>query len=148
MVENPVSILLVEDDDGHATLIQRNLRRLGVPGEVTRVRDGQEALDYLAGRTRSEGPGHGLSLVLVLDINMPRVDGVEVLRSVKSDPSTAAIPVIMLTTADDPADVDRCYRLGCAAYVTKPIPYEDFAESVKRLGNFLSIVRVPARYAS
>jgi CheY-like chemotaxis protein len=148
MVENPVSILLAEDDDGHATLIQRNLRRLGVPGEVIHVRDGQEVLDYFSCRARGESPGRGLPLVLVPDINMPRVDGVEVLRSVKADPGTAAMPVIMLTTADDPADFDRCYRLGCAAYVTKPIPYEEFAESVKRLRNFLGIVRLPARYAS
>jgi CheY-like chemotaxis protein len=144
MVENPVSIWLAEDDDGHATLIQRNLLRLGAPGEVTRVCDGQEGLDYLAGRARGEGPGHGLPLALVSDINMPRVDGVEVLRSVKANPGMAAIPVIMLTTAD----VDRCYRLGCAAYVTKPIRHEEFAESVKRLGSFLGIVRLPARYAS
>ena len=148
MIENPISILLAEDDDGHATLIQRNLKRLGVPTEVTRVRDGQEALDYVARRTRGEGAGSRLPLVMVVDINMPRVDGVEVLRTVKADPGTAMIPVIMLTTADDPGDVTRCYQLGCAAYLTKPIPYEEFAESVNRLGKFLGIVRVPVRQAS
>ena len=144
MVANPVSIFPAEDDDGHANLIRRNLLRLSVPGEVARVRDAQEVLDSLTGRARGEGPGHGLPLGLALDINMPRVDGVEVLRSVKAAPGTAAIPVIMLTTAD----VDRCYRLGCAAYFTSPIPYEEFAGSVKWLGSFFGIVRVPARYPS
>jgi CheY-like chemotaxis protein len=86
-------------------------------------------------------------LVLVLDINMPRVDGVEVLRQIKTDAATATIPVIMLTTTDDPQEVDRCYRLGCSAYITKPIQYEGLAETVKRLGSFLGIVQVPVANA-
>jgi CheY-like chemotaxis protein len=139
MKPEPLVILLAEDDDGHAHLIQRNLKRAGVANEVVRARDGQEALDYLQGR----GQPRPARLLLLLDINMPRVDGVEVLRRLKQDPTTARIPVIMVTTTDDPREVARCYEVGCSVYVTKPVRYEDFVEALTRLGMFLSIVQVP-----
>jgi len=143
MASEPLMILLADDDDGHATLIQRNLRRAGIVNEFVRVKDGQEALDFVrragayAGRP-SRGP-----LLLLLDIKMPRVDGVEVLRQVKGDPQTERLPVIMLTTTDDPREVQRCYELGCSVYITKPVKYEEFVEAIKRLGLFLAIVEVP-----
>jgi CheY-like chemotaxis protein len=143
MNREPIAILLAEDDEGHARLIQRNLGRLGVPDKITRVRDGQEALDYVHRRGVYAGRPLRDRLVMLLDINMPRVDGVEVLRRIKSDAATATIPVLMLTTTDDPSEVERCYRLGCSASVTKPIPSEQFAEAVNRLGNLLGIVQVP-----
>jgi CheY-like chemotaxis protein len=143
MPDERLVILLAEDDEGHASLIQRNLKRAGVVNEVVRVRDGQEALDYL----RRQGPHAGRAarglMLLLLDINMPRIDGVEVLRQVKADPATAKLPVIMLTTTDDPREVGRCYQLGCSVYITKPVQYEQFAEAVQRLGLFLDIVKVP-----
>ena len=74
---------------------------------------------------------------------MPRVDGVEVLRQLKGDPATAAIPVIMLTTTDDPREVERCYQLGCNVYVTKPVDYDGFINAIRQLGLFLQVVRVP-----
>jgi CheY-like chemotaxis protein len=83
-------------------------------------------------------------LLLLLDINMPRVDGVEVLRQVKGDVKTARLPVVMLTTTDDPREVERCYQFGCSVYITKPVAYEEFIEAIKRLGLFLSIVKVPS----
>ena len=136
-------VVLAEDDDGHAQLVQRNLARAGVSNRIVRVTDGQEALDYV----RCEGPHAGRPangpLLLLLDINMPRVDGVEVLRRLKADEKTAKVPVIMLTTTDDPREVARCYDLGCSVYVTKPVAYDDFIEAIRRLGLFLSIVRVP-----
>ena len=138
-------ILFAEDDQGHATLVQRNLRRTGIVNPVVHVRDGQEALDYI----RSEGPylGQGTHelLLVLLDINMPRVDGVEVLRQLKSTPATARIPVIMLTTTDDPDEIERCYKLGCSVYITKPVASDAFVEAVRRLGLFLQIVEVPKR---
>jgi CheY-like chemotaxis protein len=137
MTHEPLVILLAEDDDGHASLIQRNLKRAGVGNRVERVRDGQEALDFV----RTGNPG--APLLLLLDINMPRVDGVEVLRQLKADPATARLPVIMLTTTDDPREVERCYRLGCSVYITKPVRYEEFAEALTRLGLFLEIVKLP-----
>jgi CheY-like chemotaxis protein len=143
MASESLIVLLAEDDEGHATLVQRNLKRAGIANEVVHVKDGQEALDYV----RSEGayagrPPNG-PLLLLLDIKMPRVDGVEVLRQIKADQRTEQIPVIILTTTDDPREVQRCYELGCSVYVTKPVSYDDFVEAIKRLGLFLAIVRVP-----
>jgi CheY-like chemotaxis protein len=147
MTHAPIVIVLAEDDDGHASLIQRNIVRAGVANNIARVRDGQEALDYVWRRGIHEARPLRGPLVMLLDINMPRVDGVEVLRQIKTDAATARMPVIMLTTTDDPMEVDRCYRLGCSAYITKPIQYEGLAETVKRLGNFLDIVQVPTMLA-
>lgn len=143
MTRQPLVIVLAEDDPGHASLVRKNLKRSGIVNEVVHVKDGQAALDYV----RREGPYAGRALdgplLLVLDINMPRVDGVETLRRVKADPATAKIPVIMLTTTDDPREVERCYELGCSVYVTKPVEYDPFVEAVQRLGMFLQIVAVP-----
>jgi CheY-like chemotaxis protein len=135
-------IVLAEDDPGHAQLIQRNLRRIGFANEILHCHDGREALDYLM----CEGPHAGRQpngpILLLLDIKMPRVDGIEVLRRVKADPRTEKIPVIMLTTTDDPREIDRCYELGCSVYITKPVAYESFVEAVQRLGLFLQVVTV------
>jgi CheY-like chemotaxis protein len=134
-----VTIILVEDDDGHATLIERNLRRAGLDNGFVRLKDGQEALDFLLGSAAPRPE----PCVLLLDIKMPRVDGVEVLKRLKGDPWTATLPVIMLTTTDDPREIERCYQLGCNVYVTKPVEYERFIDAVKRLGFFLQVVKLP-----
>jgi CheY-like chemotaxis protein len=144
MSSEPLVILLAEDDDGHAQLIRRNLKRAGVVNQVVRVRDGQEALDYLHRRGTFVDRPPRAPLLLLLDINMPRVDGVEVLKAIKADPATAQIPAIMLTTTDDPREVERCYQLGCSVYISKPVRYEDFVEALTRLGMFLEIIKVPA----
>ena len=132
-----VCIVVVEDDDGHATLIEKNLRRAGIANELVRLRDGQEALDYFASTERAA------ACVVLLDIKMPRVDGVEVLRTLKQNPGTATTPVIMLTTTDDPREIERCYDLGCNVYITKPVEYERFIEAVRRMGLFLQVIKVP-----
>ena len=144
MPAQPLSILLAEDDDGHASLIQRNLRRAGVANDVVRVNDGQEALDYSLCEGAYTGRVPNGSLLLLLDINMPRLGGVEVLRRIRSDSTMQTIPVIMLTTTDDPREIERCYQLGCSVYVTKPVVYEEFIEAIKRLGLFLAILKVPS----
>jgi CheY-like chemotaxis protein len=142
MSHEPVTILLAEDDDGHARLIERNLKRAGFVNRVVRARDGQEALDLI--RNGGDNIAADNRFLLLLDINMPRIDGVEVLRQLKADPKTAKVPVIMLTTTDDPREVERCYQLGCSVYMTKPVRYEDFVEALSRLGMFLEIVKLPA----
>ncbi len=139
--EQSVNILLVEDDDGHALLVEKNLRRAGLVNGFTRLRDGQEALDYFYGDDQSQGESQ--QLVVLLDVNMPRVNGVEVLRRMKQEASTAAIPVIMLTTTDDPREIAHCYETGCNVYITKPVEYDDFIEAVRRLGFFLQVVKLP-----
>ncbi len=143
MNSEPLVIVMAEDDDGHASLVMRNLKRAGIFNTIFHVKDGQEALDYLrcTGASASRTPNG--PLLLLLDINMPRVDGVEVLRQLKADEKTAKIPVIMLTTTDDPREVQRCYELGCSVYINKPVAYDEFIEAIRRLGLFLTIVKVP-----
>ena len=143
MTAEPLVVLLAEDDQGHATLVQRIFRRAGIANEVVHVTDGQEAWDYVRrdGRYASR-EGHG-PFLLLLDINMPRLDGVEVLRRIKGNEATSKIPVIMLTTTDDPREIERCYQLGCSVYISKPVEYEAFVEAVKRLGLLLQIVKFP-----
>ena len=136
-------ILLVEDDDGHATLVERNLRRAGVANDIVRVRDGQEGLDFVARAGAHAARATPDPVLVLLDIHMPRVDGVEVLGRLKARQETAAIPVIMLTTTDDPRDVERCYKAGCSVFISKPVSYDAFVEAVRRLGLFLQIVVLP-----
>lgn len=143
MATEPILIVLVEDDDGHASLVERNLKRAGLANGLLRLRDGQEALDYVQGKGAYSGRSMSHSPLLLLDIKMPRVDGVEVLRQLKSDPRTALVPVIMLTTTDDPREIQRCYELGCSVYITKPVDYQTFVEAINRLGLFLQVVRIP-----
>ena len=143
MPERELVILLAEDDEGHAYLVQQNLLDAGLSNRIVHVRDGQEALDFIrcTGAYSDRTPNG--PLLLLLDINMPRVDGVEVLRQLKADPKTNEYPVIILTTTDDPREVKRCYELGCSSYVTKPVEYDRFVEAIRRLGLFLAIVKVP-----
>ena len=140
---NPISILFAEDDDGHASLVERNLKRAGLINGLVRVVDGQEALDFVRCEGQFSGRVPNGPLVVLLDINMPRVDGIEALRQLKGDPKTAHIPVIMLTTTDDPREIERCYRAGCNVYITKPVEYEAFVEAIRRLGMFLQVVKQP-----
>jgi CheY-like chemotaxis protein len=147
MSNEPMLILLAEDDEGHAVLVQRNIARAGIVNQVVHVTDGQQALDYVHRKGKfAERPAGG-PLLVVLDINMPRVDGVEVLTRIKADEATAKIPVIMLTTTDDPREIERCYQSGCSVYVTKPVEYDAFVEAIKRLGLFLQVVQVPPEKA-
>jgi CheY-like chemotaxis protein len=143
MTTQNLTIILAEDDEGHATLVQRNLKRAGIVNELVHLKDGQDALDYIYCRGTYTGRPLDGAMLLLLDINMPRVNGVEVLHRIKADQKTAKIPVIILTTTDDPREVERCYQLGCSVYVTKPVVYEEFVEAIRRLGLFLSIVKAP-----
>lgn len=138
-----VTIVLVDDDEGHTELVRRNLRRAGIDNELVCFESGLPALDFVMRLGRYAERSNNAGVLMLLDINMPGVDGVEVLRRVKSNPDTRAIPVIMLTTTDDPREVSRCYGLGCNVYVTKPIQPSAFLEAIKRLGLFLSIIKIP-----
>jgi CheY-like chemotaxis protein len=143
MSAEPLLILLVEDDDGHAELVERNLKRIGVSNRILRLKDGQEALDFFYGNPDPSAPNTAEAILLLLDIKMPRVDGVEVLRQLKSQAETSLIPVIILTTTDDPREIQRCYELGCSVYITKPVDYQAFVDAINRLGLFLQVVRIP-----
>jgi len=138
-----VIILIAEDDAGHAALIRKNLTRAGIVNEIVEFRNGQEVVDYLF--RKGDGPHRALDTpyVLLLDINMPRLDGVQVLNVVKSDEKLRKIPVIMITTTDDPREVAHCHALGCSNYITKPVEYDAFVNAIRQLGLFLAVVQVP-----
>ena len=132
-----IVIVLAEDDAGHARLIEKNLRSV-ITNPMVRFGNGKDALDYL----RSEEQASQQHLLL-LDLNMPVMDGYQVLKHLKADPRTVLIPVIVLTTTDDPGEIERCYELGCNAYVVKSADYGEFTEAMRRLGLFLTIARMP-----
>ncbi len=143
--QQPVSILLVEDDPGHALLIEKNLRRAGIANEITVLDTGQKAVDYLFKEGAYKEGQHALPPLILLDLNLPVLDGYQVLKMIKNDERTKKIPVIVLTTTDNPHEVSRCYELGCNVYITKPVEYERFSDAIRTLGLFLSIVKVPEK---
>lgn len=143
-----IKLLLAEDDEGHAILIKDALSENGLLNQIDHVQDGQEALDYLYGRGAFAGRdalNHKPDIIL-LDINMPRVDGFEVLETIKQDQHLRNIPVIMLTTTDNQKEIDRSYKLGANSYITKPVAFEAFLEKISKLGMFLEIVAFPTKF--
>ena len=142
-MKEEVVILVVEDDNGHARLIDKNLRRAGIGNQLLRFQDGQQILDFLFRRGEGRKREDDAPYLLLLDIRIPKIDGVEVLRQIKQDDELRKIPVIMLTTTDDPREVDACHRLGCSHYIVKPVEYDKFAAVLGQLGLFLKIVQVP-----
>ncbi len=137
-----VTLLIADDDDGHAELIREHLEDAGISNPLIRFADGQAVWNFLsrtgAGPWREENKAY----LLLLDIRMPKLDGVQVLKRIKSDPALRMLPVIMLTTTNDPREVKDCYELGCNSYVTKPVSYNEFANAIKRLGLFVAIMQV------
>ena len=138
-----VHILIADDDMGHVTLIRRNLKRSGLKNKITHFKDGRELLDFLFVRKDQALVVNGKSYLLLLDIRMPKVDGIEALMQIKEDPYLKKVPVIMLTTTDDPREIEKCHFLGCNSYIVKPINYEKFVEAIKKLGVFLQVIEVP-----
>jgi CheY-like chemotaxis protein len=138
-----VVILLVEDDAGHARLIQKNLQRAGIHNEVLHLHGGQQALDFLFGTPGDGNSRPRVPMVMLLNLNMQGVSGYDVLERMKADAETHAIPVIVLTAPGDTMAVKRCYQLGCNALIDKPEDYAQFSESIRRLGLFLSLMRTP-----
>jgi len=138
-----VIILIAEDDVGHADLIRKNLSRAGIANTIIHFKDGQEVIDFLF--RRGDGPHRvsGGAYVLLLDIRMPKMDGTEVLEQIKADPELRKIPVVMITTTDDPREVAHCHKLGCSNYITKPVEYDAFVNTIRQLGLFLMVVQVP-----
>jgi CheY-like chemotaxis protein len=142
MNEQSVAILLVEDDPGHAMLIEKNLRRAGVINDIIRLDDGGKAVDFLFKQGDYADDRNPAPLLVLLDMNLPVLDGCQVLQRIKVDERTRRIPVVMLTTTDSPQEISRCYELGCNIYIVKPVEYVRFCEAIRRLGLFLSIVRM------
>jgi CheY-like chemotaxis protein len=137
----PVNILMIEDDEGHARLIEKNIRRAGISNSIHHFRDGTSALDFLS--NHPEGPTHNGPALVLLDLNLPDMSGTDILARIKADQRLKRTPVVVLTTTDDKVEVQRCYDLGCNVYITKPVNYENFADAIRQLGLFLSVMQVP-----
>lgn len=138
-----VMILVVEDDPGHARLIEMNLRRAGISNEIRWFDDGQKVIDFVVEEERRAGDGPARPLLLLLDLNMPVLDGYQVLERIRSREYTRHLPVVILTTTDDEREINRCYELGCNVYMTKPVDYDKFSEAVRRLGLLLCVIKAP-----
>jgi CheY-like chemotaxis protein len=139
----PVTIIMIEDDEGHARLIERNIRRSGVNNEIIPFSTGTDAVKHLFG---SDGTGlnqKGRALLILLDLNLPDMTGIDILRQIKDNKYLRTTPVVVLTTTDDSHEIKRCYELGCNVYITKPVNYESFANAIRQLGLFFSVIQVP-----
>ena len=136
-------ILLVEDDEHDADLALRALSLNQAPEEVIVTRDGAEALDCLCQREGFYGRGNGNPTVVLLDLKMPKIDGVEVLRKLKADPQLRTIPIVMFTSSREEADVARSYDLGANAYVVKPVDFQEFVATIKEIKKFWAVLNEP-----
>jgi len=136
-----VSIVMIEDDEGHARLIEKNIRRAGILNAITHFTDGTTALDYLF--NHADGPARSGPALVLLDLNLPDMSGTDILARIKSTAALKRTPVVVLTTTDDKVEIQRCYDLGCNVYITKPVNYESFAQAIRQLGLFLSVIQVP-----
>jgi DNA-binding response OmpR family regulator len=134
---NPVTIVMIEDDEGHARLIERNIRRAGVSNRIEKFSTAREGMRFLA---QDSGP-----VLVLLDLNLPDASGIDVLNFMRSRQTSRTAPVIVLTTTDDEEEVQRCYDLGCNAYITKPVDYQSFAAAIQQLGVFLTFMEFPVR---
>jgi CheY-like chemotaxis protein len=142
-MKQEVVILITEDDLGHASLITKNLKRSGISNEIIHFKDGEELISFLFNKGKGKHLESGKAYLLLLDIRMPKMDGFEVLDIIKKDSELKKIPVIIITTTDNTKEMDRCHKLGCNNYLTKPVNYENFVESINRLGLFLKILEIP-----
>lgn len=138
-----VTIVMVEDDEGHARLIERNIRRAGVTNEIVPFADGTTALEYLFGPDGTGEANARRAILVLLDLNLPDMSGVSILERLKSNPNLKRFPVVILTTTDDEREIQRCYDLGANVYITKPVNYESFANAIRQLGLFVSVMQVP-----
>ena len=137
-----VSIVMIEDDEGHARLIEKNIRRAGVSNDINHFADGTSALDFLFNHDR--GPARNGPALVLLDLNLPDMSGTDILVKMKAEGSPLRrTPVVVLTTTDDKVEIERCYDLGANVYITKPVNYESFAQAIRQLGLFISVIQLP-----
>jgi DNA-binding response OmpR family regulator len=134
MADNPRVILLVEDDPDHELLTIRALRKSNIANDIRVARDGEEAIHLLFGE--GEGTLQNPPQVILLDLKLPKVDGLEVLRRIRESEKTRMLPVVILTSSDEESDIVRSYRLGVNSYIRKPVNFTEFAEATRQLGMY------------
>lgn len=136
-----MNIILAEDDKGHATLIKRNLKRAGIKNDIIHFKNGRSTYDYLINNIVKTHNAIEEQYLLLLDIKMPKMDGIELLSKMKRHPKLAKISIIMITTARDPKLVKRCQNLGCDNYITKPVESDKFVKAIQQMGFSFLIVK-------
>jgi CheY-like chemotaxis protein len=139
----PIVIAMIEDDEGHACLIEKNLRRAGVQNEIVPLADGARAIAFLFGPDGSGLANKGRPLLILLDLNLPDMSGIDILKRLKENAHLRALPVVVLTTTDDRSEIQRCYELGCNVYITKPVDYGKFANAIQQFGLFVYVMQIP-----
>jgi DNA-binding response OmpR family regulator len=142
MGDTAVSIIMIEDDQGHSRLIEKNIRRAGVNNELIGFSDGASALSYLLGADGSGDVSARRQLLILLDLNLPDMSGIDILARIKGNTHLKRSPVVILTTTDDSREIQRCYDLGANVYITKPVDYDGFANAIRQLGLFFSVIQV------
>jgi two-component system, response regulator len=144
MINNQIEILLVEDNSNDAELTMRALIKHKIVNHIIHLRDGEEALDFLFGTGKYEGRDtENKPRLILLDLKMPKVNGIEVLEKIKVDPALQTIPVVVLTSSKEHPDVEKCYKLGANSYIVKPVEFENFSKAVKDLGLYWMLLNQP-----
>jgi len=138
-MSDDIVILVAESDMGQAGLIQNTLKRKGISNDIIHFHDGEEVLNFF--RQQGGGPCRqsGIPYILLLDLSITKVDGIDVLREIKRDEGLKDVPVIVFGVSDDPWEIDRCHAIGCSLYIEKPADFEQFAETIRQFGEFLNV---------
>ena len=137
MENKEVEILLIEDNPSDAEMTIRALRKNNIANNLVHLKDGEEALEFIFGTGQYSGRNtNNLPKVILLDLKMPKVDGIDVLKKIKSDENTKQIPVVILTSSNEDPDISVCYKLGSNSYIVKPVGFENFTKAVAQLGMY------------
>ena len=143
-MNHPLEILLVEDNPQDAELTIRALKKRNLANQLIHVKDGQAALDFIFGTGPCEGRDvHAQPKVVLLDLKLPKIDGIEVLRRIRADERTKMLPVVVLTSSCEDRDVIETYQLGTNSYIVKPVDFENFSEAVSNLGLYWLVLNQP-----
>lgn len=143
MNTNQIEIVLVEDNKDDATLAIRALKKHNLANKLIHLKDGEEALEFFFSKSFESLDPMDMPKVLLLDLKMPKVDGIEVLQKLKSNPNTKSIPIVILTSSAEDPDIDRCYALGANSYIVKPVKFDDFTKTVAQLGMYWMVLNRP-----